>query len=298
MPVRKRTLKPDTMGRYRPYLGYRVDGKQQRFNLGTDKIEAERRFNRLFELWTENVRAAGEELWSPLAIVFAKQVAEGKRRIEYPFSSHFLEADDPVAEYTQMIHVQRERFPSLDIIAVEPELYEQGLRRNENLVGQQIVQLQNRLQELGVLAPKQSLPDRLVAGRFFEALDAYAEDDVKAHNVWAGSDRLKQSGNRRLEMIDRFKERHDDIPLSLLGYDACKALLRFWCKRPPKKDRKTGKLDGPPIAVRTARHHRKELDRFFRWLDATERFGWVLPRGFRQIDRSIGHTAEEFTLRM
>jgi hypothetical protein len=56
MPVRRRVLKPDQMGRYRPYLGYRLDGKQQRFNLGTDKAEAERRMSRLYDLWDENVR--------------------------------------------------------------------------------------------------------------------------------------------------------------------------------------------------------------------------------------------------
>ena len=298
MPVRKRLLKPDPMGRYRPYLGYRIDGKQQRFNLGTDKTEAERRFNRLFELWGENVSAAGEEVWSPLALGFARQVAEGKRKIEYPFSSRILEADDPAAEYTQMIHVERERFPSLDIVAADPEIYATGLRRNDNLVGKEIEQLQSRLQELGALAPKQQLPEKLIAGRFFDALEAYAEDDVKARNVWVGSDRLKQSGNRRLEMIVRFKERHEDMPLSFLRHDACKMLIRYWCKRPPKKDRKTGKLDGPPMAVKTARHHRKELDRFFRWLDSTERFDWELPRGFGQIDRSIGQTEEEFSRRL
>ena len=298
MSVRKRVLKPDQMGRYRPYLGYRIDGKQPRFNLGTDKLEAERRFNRLFELWAENVVAAGEETWSPLALSFALQVADGKRRIEYPLSSQILDAEDPAAEYAQVIHVERERFPSLDIVAAEPEIYSAGLRRNENLVGGEIEELQSRLQRLGALAPKQQLPEKLVAGRLFEAFDAYAEEDVMGHNVWAGSNRLKQSGHRRLEMIARFKERHKDMPLSFLRQDACKMLIRYWCKRPPKKNRKTGKLDGPPVAVKTARHHRKELDRFFQWLDATERFGWALPRGFRKIDRSIGQTEEEFTQRM
>lgn len=99
-------------------------------------------------------------------------------------------------------------------------------------------------------------------------------------------------------MIERFEERHEDMSLSFLRHDSCRILIRYWCKRPPKKDRKTGKLDGPPLDVRSARHHRKELDRFFRWLDSTEKFDWTLPRGFRQIDRTIGHTEEEFSQRM
>ena len=135
MPVRKRALKPDPQGRYRPCLGYRIDGKQQRFNLGMDKPEAERRMNRLYELWQENVAANGEDVWSPLALHFAKEVAKGKRRIEYPFQTHFLEADDPAAEYSQMVHVERQRFPSLDIVPTDPALYSAGVERNERLVG-------------------------------------------------------------------------------------------------------------------------------------------------------------------
>lgn len=298
MAVRKRALKPDPQGRYRPYLGYRIDGKQQRFNLGMDKPEAERRMNRLYELWQENVAANGEEVWSPLALHFAKGIAKGKRRIEYPFQTHFLEADDPAAEYAQMVHVERERFPSLDIVPADPDCYAAGLQGNEQLVTSEVQRLQDRLGELGALAPKSKLPDKLITGKLHEALDAYADDDVKSHNVWPGSDRLKQSGHRRLEMIERFKERHEDMLLSMLGYDACKGIIRFWCKRPPTKNRKTGDFDGPPMAVSTARHHRKELDRFFRWLDATERFGWPLPRGFRHIDRSIGATEDEFSRRL
>jgi hypothetical protein len=75
---------------------------------------------------------------------------------------------------------------------------------------------------------------------------------------WLAPNRLKQSGHRRLEMIDRFKEWHDDTPLSFIGSDACKSLIRYWCKQPPKKNRKTGKLDGSPISHKTARQHRKE----------------------------------------
>lgn len=298
MAVRKRNLKPDPKGRYRPYLGCRVDGKQQRFNLGADRAEAERRMNRLYELWEENVRANEEEVWSPLALHFAKRIAEGKRKIEYPFQSHFLEADDPAAEYTQMVHVERERFPSLDIVPADTELYVEGLRRNERLVGAEVEHLQSRLNELGALAPKQMLPEKLASGKLYEAMDAYADDDVRNHNVWTGTSELKQSGHRRLEMIDRFKERHDDVLLSILGHDKVKELIRYWCKRPPTKNRKSGKLDGPPIAISSARHHRKELDRFFRWLDTTDKFGWILPRGFGRIDRSIGETEEEFSQRL
>ncbi len=173
MAVLKRNLKPNPKGRYCPYLGCRADDKQQRFNLGSDRAEAERRMNRLYELWEENVRANEEEVWSPLALHFAKRIAEGKRKIEYPFQSHFLGADDPAAEYTQMVHVERERFPSLDIVPADTELYVEGLRRNERLVGAEVEHPHSRLNELGALAPEQMLPEKLVSGKLYEALDAY-----------------------------------------------------------------------------------------------------------------------------
>ncbi|QDV69001.1 hypothetical protein Poly24_27150 [Rosistilla carotiformis] len=298
MPIRKRILKPDSQGRYRPYLGYRIDGKQPRFNLGTDKAQAHRRMNRLFELWDENVAVNGEDVWSPLALDFAQDVAKGKRQIEYPFQSHFLEADDPAAEYAQMLEVERQRFPSLDLVPTNLQIYATGCESNEQLVADEVRQLQDRLKELGALPPIVKLPQKLIAGTLHEALDRYAEDDVKSRNIWPESKRLKQSGHRRLEMIDRFKERHDDLPLSLLGRDACKDMLRFWCQRPPVKNRKSGKFDGPPIAVSTARHHRKELDRFFKWLDSSDEFAWKLPRGFTTLDRAISPTEEEFAQRL
>ncbi|MBX3437202.1 MAG: hypothetical protein KF861_06915 [Planctomycetaceae bacterium] len=126
------------------------------------------------------------------------------------------DCDDRVAEYAQMIHVERGRFPSLQIVPSDPKLYAEGLRRNEALVGSSLESLGKDLRELGALAPKQALPEKMVYGKFHEALDAYAENDVRSHNVWPGTDDLKQSGHRRLEMIERFKERHDDILLSQL----------------------------------------------------------------------------------
>ena len=57
MDTRKTSLKLDTRGDYRPYIGYRKDGKQQRFNLGTDLVLAVRRRDRIQKLYSESVAA-------------------------------------------------------------------------------------------------------------------------------------------------------------------------------------------------------------------------------------------------
>jgi hypothetical protein len=101
MPARNRDLRPDPQGRYRPYLGWE-DGerRQHRFNLGTDKREAERRFAKLRELYDENLRVydpGGQQLWSPLALSYAEKIARGEYRISYPPAPAVRRVRRPVA---------------------------------------------------------------------------------------------------------------------------------------------------------------------------------------------------------
>jgi hypothetical protein len=64
-------------------------------------------------------------------------------------------------------------------------------------------------------------------------------------------------------------------------------MIRHWRQRPPHK--KSGK----PTGKDNARHHISELDRFFGWLDQTDRFTWTKPRGIEKIDRTLRETDEE-----
>lgn len=84
MKTRKRSLSPDPKGQYRPYIGkyHAADGvlRPYRFNLGTDREEAERRYSRHQELYDESCKVAGD-LWAPLALAYAKQIASGARKV-------------------------------------------------------------------------------------------------------------------------------------------------------------------------------------------------------------------------
>jgi hypothetical protein len=105
MPARRRELKPDAKGRYRPYLGFRLDAdgnrKECRFNLGTDKKEAERRMERLYDLHDESEAAAGEPTWTGFALYTAKLIAKGTFTIPFPFLMRLAEEDSPTAQYAQ-----------------------------------------------------------------------------------------------------------------------------------------------------------------------------------------------------
>ena len=197
-----------------------------------------------------------------------------------------------MAEYTQTIHVLREQFPSLEIVPADPELYAEGLRRNEIVEKETLKALEKGFRELGSITPKSSLPERLIPGTLHEALDAYTEHHIKKHNIKPETGQLKVYGNLRLERVERFKEHHGDIPLSSLNYDRCEEMIRYWRQRPRRKD--TTRITSKD----NARHHIGELLRFFRWLDQTDRFAWEIPRGVERIDRTIVGTDSERAVRL
>jgi|SRR5579883_2996684 len=137
MATRKRELSPDDKGRYRPYVGEKIvrveivrrpgaaldslpdnvvfEKKPHRFNLGTDRREAERRYARIRELYEENCRVNGEEVWSDRALEYAKRIAKGEYRIEVPPLPPDAPVKDPVAEYSQILQVDRDRLGRLQL---------------------------------------------------------------------------------------------------------------------------------------------------------------------------------------
>lgn len=290
MPARKTDLKPDAQGRYRPYLGWKLgeDGvrRQHRFNLGSDRKEAERRMARLRELWAESEKAAGEPTWTPFALGAANQIAQGIYKI--PFDDGYAkQREDPATEYGQMLNVFRGHYPSLEIVPADTELYAESLRRNAYLENRAIKETEEILKTKGIISKDAPPPERLIPGTLHEALDCYVEHDVKKHNINLETGELTLYGNLRKERAERFQEHHDDCQLSTLNFDRCEEMIRYWRQRPRRKD------SNEITSKDNARHHISELLRFFRWLDQTERFAWIMPRGVERIDRKIHNTDTE-----
>jgi len=286
MAARNRDLRPDPQGRYRPYLGWKIgeDGvrRQHRFNLGTDKREAERRFVKLRELFDENLRvydAGDEDIWSPLALSYAEKIAKGKYRISYPPLPPDGGYTDPLLEYAQMVHTVRGWFPSLELVPEDPALYAESNKLNKDLTGEKLRVLEGELKELGVLPTGHNLPEKLISGSLHSAFDEY-ESEIRNHSLKPGSSDLTPYGRLRLERVKRFRKSHDDIPLHDLNFDACSAMIAFWRNRPVGARGATSRDN--------ARHHIGELIRFFRWLDTTEKYRWEFPRGLERVDRKVG----------
>ena len=264
-----------------------IEKRQHRFNLGTDRREAERRLARIRELYEVNCRVNGQDAWSPPALSYAERIAKGEYRIAVPPLSPDAPVQDPVAEYSQVIQVDRDRFPSLDLVPADPALHAESVRRTQEMTQGRLRSLEAELKELGALPPRGRLPERLIPGTLHEALDAYIEDNVRTENVVPGGDRLTYYGQLRVEQVGRLKKHHPDVPLTDLTFDACKAMVAYWRGRP------VGRKTGRAMSRTTAKNHIGELMRFFRWLDATDRFQWEMHRGLERVERKIARTDAE-----
>ncbi len=304
--TRRRELKPDSKGYYRPYVGYkglsqtgdpketiglalnphRQQWRQHRFNLGTDKREAKRRYARIQELYAESCQVAENDEWTEFALYAAGLIAKGVYCIPFPFDRQWLDAmQDPAAEYAQLVELSRSRYPSLEIVPEDAALYESGRRRNKEYeietVQHALRPVERVLKDLGIVGERTALPNQIVTGTLHEALDVFKRDEIDGVNVIPGTSTLKQYGHRRKERVDRLKGHQSDIPLFALNLDVLKAMVNHWRNRPPHK--RTQK----PTSKGNAETHLSELKRFFNWLDSTEKFQWMKPRGFESIHWTV-----------
>ncbi len=221
----------------------------------------------------------GEDQWSPRALGFARELASGKKVVEYPPPSDENGLEDPQLEYAQMMQVDQQHFPSLQLVPSDHAKYAESVKLNERLMTSRLRELEAELRELGALVGQSGVPDRLVTGTLHEALDAYAES-VRRDGAKLPSGELKPYQRLRIVKVERLKREHADVPLHSLGYDQCASMVHFWRNRPVT-------MRGTRSSRDNSRHHIGELFRFFRWLDATSQFRWAMPRGITMVSRRV-----------
>ena len=292
-PTRIRSLSPDANGYYRPYVGWKMPDwpqghrrVQNRFNLGKDLTEAQRRYTRIQELYADSCRATEEDVWSPFALGAANLLAQGVYRIPYFCPYKPEEMDDPVAEYAQLLEIERQRYPSLDIVPGNAELFVASRKANREIERHAMSEVESILKRQGVIASDRELPEEIIPGSLHEALDDFVTSDIHGQNVVAGTNELTQHGTRRKQRINRQKEHSEDIPLSSLGLDELKELVNHWRSRPPHK------RSGNPVSKAHAGNQLRELKRFFLWLDCSEKFRWQKPRGYDSIRWTVADDAK------
>ena len=84
--TRKTKLNKNSRGLIPKEVGYldRVKQRQPKFNLGSDEKEAEKRLNRIQELFDDSQRATGLPIWTGFALNAAKLIARGIYQIPFP----------------------------------------------------------------------------------------------------------------------------------------------------------------------------------------------------------------------
>jgi hypothetical protein len=291
------TWKLDKQGQYARQIGWkRLDsGKltQHKFRLGADLKEAQRREQRLRELWEqiEKQRPAGGAEWTEETLDFARQIAKGSTLIELaqlPNESH--------ANYAKRLHLTQKKYPAVTITGEDRENHALGMialrgaHEVQVLSRETLRQLttgfdnQNAL-ELGV-SPLQRTGEGSGA-RLHEAFTAYIEW-IKKGYFRPGLERVNDSGLTMIRQMETLIERHEDVSLESLDYEAVEAMFQFWQQRPIRKGSKL------PISKVSAENYIGLLKRFFRWLHKEKkRFAWRKPEAFEEISTRVEAVPDE-----
>lgn len=275
--TRRRALKHDANGDIRPYIGWRDDGKQPRFNLGKDMTEAEWRYAAIQRLYNDNCRDSGREVWSPRALAYAKEVAAGRKVIEFPAPPP--QDRGAVIEYQQGLEQYRQMFPSLVIAPADPIVFGESVKQNQDYVAARLKELNEELKSKGAIPSTDALPGRMITGTLHEALDEYRKM-IERDGERLPSGLLKHTHRKRLDRVKWFKNHHEDVPLYRLNFDVGSSMIAYWRKRPPTKKKAN-------CSRSFAKHQAGELSRFFRWLDQTDHFQWMMPRGLGTVSKKI-----------
>lgn len=289
MKLRRRTLRRDSKGYFRPYIGWKItgDGKriQHRFNLGTDEQEAYARYSAIQKLYSDQ-QVLGDG-WTPLALQYAEELASGQKSVVWPHPAYPIDGfPEPYTRGLQAcMEFVRRTLPSVTILPSDPEQYAKSVQANKDYVAKRLGKLHDELRAFGNLTQTDSFPAKLVAGTLHKALSAYAAM-IERDGERLSSGVLKSYSRLRIARVKRLKEHHSDFPLHELTFDRCKEIVAYWSNRPLTQR-------GERCSRDNARHHITELYSFWKWLDGTHEFDWELPKGVLLLKRKVVKVEED-----
>jgi integrase len=299
MNTRRKSRKVDPKRGDRPYIGYRADGKQQRFTLGLDPVQAKLREDRIRKLYEESCQVRwtyGLPMnWTEAGLHAAKHLASGGEYVPIPHHSvineaagkahwiggydHDWEESSPNALLWSMSVASRQ-YPSIKWLLPEGEIGTNA-RSLANL--KFTLAAKQAKNVLGLDKP----PHKPVVGRFHQHLDQYA----KYLEVKLPGTMQKGSISNRIGHLKLLK-RHEDFPLHTLDFAKCQEIISFWASRPTTTKETTKRYSG-----KTARQIVAELYRFFEWLEFPSDTGWEKPKHFEKIDATVHRDHEVKSIR-
>jgi len=299
MATYKKKLKRGKNGIPR-YIGRNRNGYAEKFLLGYDLKEAEKRESLIRELWAHQERHTDPFLsfgfhWTPEYLKAAKAIAKGKPPVLPPT---FTSNADP-AKYVDAVNEIGDEFSPSD-----QSLYEEGVKQVSQEIGarKQSLSVRENAERIG-----QTVAEAIAAFRDYLHTDALEPDG--ALSTW-GKTRLTQLGSwenylaEAVRIKDGKKERRDllGLDLGMVTLPICQEMVDVIRSRPItfQSRRKTRKNNKKPtrLTPKSASSIIKVISQFFDWLDSSDDFHWIEPRKFRKlVKKPVTITDEEKYLR-
>ena len=279
------------------YIGRNQKGHAEKFMLGFDLKEAERREELIKELWAHQEEHTDPFLpfgfhWTSEYLKAAKAIAKGKPPTLPPT---YKARSNPTQYVSDLNKISRDFNPS------ETELYEEGVARISNEIGSRRDSLSARD---NVERTGQTVAQAISAFRDFMTSSTRAPDgstrawgrtELTQLNSWenylAESTVIKDGAKASAGLLE--------LDLALLTTAKCQELIDVVRTRPisflsrnrvnKNPDRQLERLQ-PSSASGII----KVISSFFDWLDLNHDFQWSEPPKFRKlVKKPIGLTAEE-----
>lgn len=331
MATRKRDLAPDSQGRYRPRIGYVLyDGvrQQPRFNLGTDRKEAERRYAIIQALYEESLAAeydgalSGDrpDFWDPVPTPRGKFDSRPPRstwgQVGLLFARQIEQGDRTVVLHPTLFPTPFRR-PAYDGSGVEAAPRTTGLNYAQSLAAYQahfpsvhIRPGDPELYSAGLQENEQIVKERLqileghlrkeglvigptsVPEVLIRGSLHEALDAYARHIRQTGATLTASAGV--LKPYHRLRLKRVERLKSAHADVPLHALGYDWCAEA------IGTWRNRPLTRRgtsssadNSRHHISELKRFLTWLNSTQQYQWSMPRGFDSIPTKVERLTSE-----
>jgi hypothetical protein len=236
---------------YFRFVGKDANGTKRRFWLGNDQKLATIAVMKLQQLWDGHVNEIGH--WTDLFLPVAQAISHHRQEVKIEGPALRVNA---LAQLVSNI---------IRVIPVNVDTYTAEITRHS--------------QADSLYKPVDGI--QASTGTLHEAFDDWktylaSQPDPSGHC------------HKCQEGVDRFKDHHDDCPLSTLGEQRTHDLLTYWGNRPKGKR--------GVISVDTAKWHIKRMREFLRWLHRSEKYGWRKPADFAEWRITIKDSADDYAL--
>lgn len=283
-----RLPEPDSRGRWRPFVGRDLLGKQVRFQVGnreaTSEGEALKRLNAIRHLYDRQCKEFSVDHWEGYALQWAYKLAQGIPIMVY---AEVPDLESPGRAAETLEQIRRLQSWGVPIVVADPQLTANGTAFLQEAIDRQVktavAEVMNNLKsgwgEGFVAEAQQGLPPDLTTapqGQFHEALEAM-QKHIRATGGQDQYGNLSANNRKYIEWLDMLKEHHADFPLWQLNYTKIETIISYWRNRPKTKR-------GSRCSVEHANKMTRQFLRFLKWLEQQPQHRWEMPTKLGQID--------------